>query len=157
MIAEMTNNVKGHNPRFEKLLKKNELKLTKPRLRVLEIIANKKTAISQPDLEKLIGDQVDRVTLYRILGVFEEKGILHKIFDLNGTATYALCSTKCDADHHDDEHVHFICSSCNNIHCLDEVALPAIPIPAGYTRASVGIQVVGLCEECNMNPSPKDI
>src|SRR5690606_19246220 len=82
----------NHPTDFTQLLKSNGLKVTKPRLRVLEVISDKKTAITQPDLEKVFGAEIDRVTLYRILASFEEKGILHKIFDLQGTATYAICS-----------------------------------------------------------------
>lgn len=136
------------NERFVRLLRKNKLKVTQPRLSVLQIISDKETAISQPDLEKLLGNAIDRVTLYRVLATFEEKGILHKIFDLHGTATYALCSTDCDEHHHHDEHVHFICSSCNSIYCLDDIKLPKITLPAGYQLNSVGINAVGVCAQC---------
>ena len=136
------------NERFVRLLRKNKLKVTQPRLSVLHVISDKDTAISQPDLEKLLGNEVDRVTLYRVLATFEEKGILHKIFDLHGTATYALCSTDCDEHHHHDEHVHFICSSCNSIYCLDDIKLPKITLPEGYQLNSVGINAVGLCAHC---------
>jgi len=134
--------------KFIRLLRQHKLKVTQPRLSLLKIISEKETAISQPDLEKMLGDAVDRVTLYRVLATFEEKGILHKIFDLHGTATYALCSTACDEHHHHDEHVHFICSSCNNIYCLDDIKLPKINLPKGYQLQSVGINAVGLCAEC---------
>lgn len=131
-----------------RLLRHNKLKVTQPRLAVLHIISNKNTAISQPELEKLLGDAVDRVTLYRVLSTFEEKGILHKIFDLHGTATYALCSTECDEHHHHDEHVHFICSACNSIYCLDPIQLPKIALPDGYHLDSIGVNAVGTCAQC---------
>ncbi|MFC3197774.1 Fur family transcriptional regulator [Parapedobacter deserti] len=134
--------------KFVHLLRRNKLKVTQPRLSVLQIISAKETAISQPELEKLLGDTVDRVTLYRVLATYEEKGILHKIFDLHGTATYALCSTACDEHHHHDEHVHFICSACNSIYCLDEIKLPKINLPKDYRLQSIGINAVGLCAQC---------
>lgn len=136
------------NDKFVRLLRQHKLKVTNPRLCVLGVIAAKNTAISQPDLEKLLGTDIDRVTLYRVLSTFEEKGILHKIFDLHGTATYALCSTECDENHHHDEHVHFICSACNSIYCLDDIKLPRINLPKGYQLNSVGVNAVGLCAEC---------
>lgn len=136
------------NDKFVRLLRQHKLKVTHPRLCVLGVIAAKNTAISQPDLEKLLGTNIDRVTLYRVLSTFEEKGILHKIFDLHGTATYALCSTECDENHHHDEHVHFICSACNSIYCLDDIKLPRINLPKGYQLNSVGVNAVGLCAEC---------
>lgn len=133
---------------FTQLLKTNRLKVTQPRLRVLDIISTKESAISQPELEKIVGNEIDRVTLYRILGSFEEKGILHKVFDLNGTATYALCSSQCSADHHHDQHVHFICSSCNSVFCLDEITLPTISVPPHFSLHSIAINAVGICADC---------
>ncbi len=134
--------------RFTQLLRRHKLKVTQPRLSVLEIIANNEAAISQPDLERVLGKSVDRVTLYRVLAVLEEKGILHKIFDLQGTATYALCSPACDEHEHHDQHVHFICSTCNSIFCLDEINLPKIQVPSGYQLQQVGINAVGICATC---------
>jgi len=133
---------------FKQLLRSNQLKVTKPRLRVLDIIDHKESAISQPDLEKILGSEIDRVTLYRILASFEEKGILHKVFDLNGTATYAICSTGCTARHHHDQHVHFICSTCNSVFCLDEITMPSIRVPAGFSLHSIAINAVGVCDKC---------
>ena len=133
---------------YSQLLKANQLKITQPRLRVLDSISDKSTAVSQPELEKILGTEIDRVTLYRILASFEEKGILHKVFDLNGTATYALCSTKCSARHHHDQHVHFICSVCNSVFCLDEISVPKINLPTNFSLHSIAINAVGLCDSC---------
>lgn len=133
---------------FNKLLRENGLKVTPHRLRVLEEITQKEVAISQPDLEKIVGKEVDRVTLYRILSNFEEKGIVHKIFDLNGTATYAICSVECSEDHHHDQHVHFICSVCNSVYCLEEISLPKIRLPEKFTLHSIALNAVGLCDNC---------
>ena len=133
---------------FTELLRQNGLKVTSPRLRVLNEIMQKEAAISQPDLEKIIGKDIDRVTLYRILASFEEKGILHKIFDLNGTATYAMCSADCSENHHHDQHVHFICSTCNSVYCLDEIALPKISVPPHFALHSLAINAVGICADC---------
>lgn len=136
------------NKEFGQILRSNNLKVTQPRLRVLHLISEKSTAISQPELEKILGSAIDRVTLYRILSSFEDKGILHKVFDLNGTATYAFCSTKCSAHHHHDQHVHFICSVCNSVFCLDEISLPKINLPSHFSLHSIAINAVGLCDSC---------
>lgn len=135
---------------FVQLLRQFKLKVTQPRLAVLEIISKKTSAISQPELEKMLGSQIDRVTLYRVLANFEEKGILHKIFDLHGTATYALCSTSCSEHKHHDQHVHFICSLCNSIYCLEEISLPKLSIPANFQLQAVAVNAVGICEQCHL-------
>jgi len=142
-------------PDFRQLLRENGLKVTPHRLRVLTEITQKNAAISQPDLEKIIGRDVDRVTLYRILSSFEEKGIVHKIFDLNGTATYAICSAECSENHHHDQHVHFLCSLCNGVYCLDEISLPKIPLPPNFTLHSIALNAVGLCENCKVITNDK--
>ena len=132
---------------FEHLLDQHHLKKTGPRLRVLAMMAEKNTATSQPDLENLMGD-IDRVTLYRILNVFEEKGIIHKVFDLNGTANYAICTSNCEEHLHHDEHLHFNCTICNNVYCLEDLSLPAFNLPKGFKAKGFTIYASGVCPKC---------
>ncbi len=134
---------------FEALLDKHHLKKTGPRLQVLSMLSSKKVATSQPDLENIMVD-IDRVTLYRILNAFEEKGIIHKVFDLNGTANYAMCSSKCGEDHHHDEHLHFNCTTCKNVYCLDELELPPISLPKGFKPTGFTLYANGLCPKCSL-------
>ena len=137
-----------NNYRFEDLLDKHQLKKTAPRLRVLSMMYSKNTATSQPDLESVMND-IDRVTLYRILNVFEEKGIIHKVFDLNGTANYAVCQSECQAHHHHDEHLHFNCTNCKNVYCLNELTRPNITLPPGFMAEGFTLYASGLCAKCN--------
>jgi Fur family ferric uptake transcriptional regulator len=143
-----------NNYQFEDMLDKHQLKKTAPRLRVLSMMYSKSTATSQPDLENVMHD-IDRVTLYRILNVFEEKGIIHKVFDLNGTANYAVCHSDCEAHHHHDEHVHFNCTVCKNVYCLNELSLPSITLPAGFKPESFTLYASGLCPKCDKKNSVK--
>jgi|SRR5690554_2953892 len=130
------------------VLKDKKLRVTKPRLAVLEVVSRAHAAVSQPELERLLGHEVDRVTLYRCLSAFEEKGILHKVFDLQGTAAYALCSSSCSAHEHADQHAHFICTVCQNVYCLESVATPTLAIPAEYQATNIEVNVTGLCATC---------
>jgi Fur family ferric uptake transcriptional regulator len=134
---------------FAGLLHKSGLRSTSPRLGVLKIIADRDAAISQPSLEKMMGDKVDRVTLYRILKTFEEKGILHKVMDLNGTANYAICSSNCSEHQHHDEHFHFNCVKCGNVYCLNDLHLPAVKLPNGFNAESINLVITGSCNHCN--------
>lgn len=136
------------NTVYPEILKRNSLKVTQPRLKVLEIISRKDSAISQPELEKLLGKDIDRVTLYRVLASFEEKGIIHKIFDLHGTATYAMCSTNCSEHDHHDQHVHFICRVCNSVYCLEDMTLPKVSIPADFSLEAIAVNALGVCNHC---------
>lgn len=130
------------------ILTANDLKHTRQRLRVLDEIATEVTAVSQPDLEKKLGKEIDRVTLYRILNLFEEKGILHRIIDRHGTANYAVCAPNCSANHHHDEHVHFNCTVCQKIYCLP-IELPKLKLPAGFQTETLNTIAYGTCDKCN--------
>jgi Fur family ferric uptake transcriptional regulator len=141
-----------NNTHFEHLLRKHHLKRTEPRLRVLSMLADKNVATSQPDLESVIAD-VDRVTLYRILSAFEEKGIIHKVFDLNGTANYALCSSSCEEHQHHDEHLHFNCTICKNVYCLDDLDLPELVLPKGFKLEGFSFSATGICPKCSNKPN----
>jgi Fur family ferric uptake transcriptional regulator len=136
------------NNKFEHLLDLHHLKKTGPRLKVLAMMSAKNTATSQPDLEGLMED-VDRVTLYRILNVFEEKGIIHKIFDLNGTANYAICTSNCQEHFHRDEHLHFNCTICNKVYCLNDLSLPVFNLPPGFKADGFTLYASGTCPQCN--------
>ncbi|MDB5130727.1 MAG: Fur family transcriptional regulator [Mucilaginibacter sp.] len=139
---------KSHNNNFEELLERHHLKKTAPRLKVLSMLSAKNVATSQPDLERVMSD-IDRVTLYRILNTFEEKGIIHKVFDLNGTSNFAMCTSDCEENHHHDEHLHFNCTNCKNVYCLDDLHLPPIDLPAGFKPQSFTLYATGLCPKCS--------
>ncbi|HET8829181.1 MAG TPA: transcriptional repressor, partial [Pelobium sp.] len=61
----------------------------------------------------------------------------------------ALCSTLCTDHKHQDDHVHFNCTNCLNVYCLDSLSIPAINLPNGYLSHSITLMVYGLCEKCN--------
>lgn len=138
----------ARNNSFEQLLDQHHLKKTGPRLRVLSMLSAKNVATSQPDLERVL-DDIDRVTLYRILNTFEEKGIIHKVFDLNGTSNFAMCSSDCGENHHHDEHLHFNCITCKNVYCLDDLDLPPIELPNGFKPDGFTLYATGLCPKCS--------
>ncbi|MCX2574430.1 Fur family transcriptional regulator [Pedobacter sandarakinus] len=135
---------------YEHLLVKNSLKRTGARLQVLSILSNRESATSQPYLESLVGKNIDRVTLYRILKTFEEKGIIHRILDNHGTANYAICSNSCTEHEHHDEHVHFNCNQCLKVYCLDDVTIPLLNIEKGFKINHMDLIVSGICKNCSL-------
>lgn len=134
----------------EAVLKKHGLRLTQFRAQIWEIFNKNGFALSLQDLENQLGT-FDRITLYRTLKSFEEKGLIHKLADAGGGSKYALCEGKCDEDHHHDHHVHFHCEKCDKSFCIDEVSVPAVNVPEGYTMTSRDMMVKGVCKECNHN------
>lgn len=132
----------------DEILKTHGLKNTRQRQIVLEELAKTNSALSQPELEKTLGKVMDRVTLYRILSSFQEKGIVHSVLDLNGTTNYASCSTACTEGHHHDQHLHFNCTNCMKIYCLD-VKVPNIKMPIGFKATNINTTASGICSNCS--------
>ncbi len=136
-------------PTIINLLKDHDLRITNSRMDTLRVFVSNHFALSQPELEKNLGDEYDRVTIYRTLTSFLEKGLIHKVLDDAGAAKYALCTHEHSGHEHSDEHIHFKCVQCGNTNCLDSLQLPGMVAPEGYTFLDTQILIHGLCPECN--------
>jgi len=128
-------------------LKAHHIRSTDCRRDMLDFFYKKGNAISYPQLEKAM-KQHDRTTIFRNLLFFEEHGFIHKLSDGEGVLKYALCEEKCFGHAHKDEHLHFTCSTCHETYCLEEVKLPAIKVPDGFSLASVAVVAKGVCKNC---------
>src|ERR1700750_1361057 len=94
--------------KIDDLLKKNNLSITGGRRRILELFLKQEGALSHNDIEKNAGEKFDRVTIYRTLQTFLEKGLIHSIPTSDNSIRYALCKDHCSDGQHRDDHVHFI-------------------------------------------------
>ena len=92
-------------------LKKAGLKVTLPRLRILELLEDKKEMhLSAEDIYKKLleaGEDVGLATVYRVLTQFEQAGIVVKNNFEEGRAVYEL--------HHDQHHDHMVCVKTGKI------------------------------------------
>ena len=132
----------------EEILKKNHLSVTGSRQKIMQLFMNSNGALAHADIEKKTGESFDRVTVYRTLQSFVEKGIIHLIPTKDNSIKYALCKDDCEAGHHHDNHVHFICEECNKTICLDDVTVPQVKLPKGFTPQHAEMVVNGICGEC---------
>ena len=130
------------------VLKNNKLSVTESRKRILGLFFINKGALSHGDIEKKEGDRFDRVTIYRTLQTFVDKGVIHAIPTSDNSILYALCKDDCREGHHHDHHVHFICTRCNKTFCLDDVVTPRVKLPQGYEASQVEVVVEGVCKDC---------
>lgn len=139
------------NARVPHMLKQYNLRHTEAREDVLDLFYNRDFALSHGDLENQLDARFDRVTIYRTLKTFLDKGILHKVLDDEGTVKYAMCKEVCQAeDHtHHHDHVHFKCLVCGHTTCLDDVRIPALALPEGYQRQEINLLVQGVCPTCH--------
>jgi Fur family ferric uptake transcriptional regulator len=131
----------------EAILTNKNINPTAMRLLVLEFLRQQSSAISLSDLEKGL-DPSDRITLYRALKKFEEKGLVHSIDDGSGATKYALCMAGCEAGHHHDMHVHFFCNACKETLCLPKSHIPQVSLPEGFASEEVNLMVKGTCNKC---------
>jgi Fur family ferric uptake transcriptional regulator len=130
------------------ILKKHKLSITEARLAILDIFTNNEEALSHSEIEDSTKGNFDRVTLYRTLQTFVEKGLIHQIPTTDNGVRYALCKENCEEGHHHDEHVHFVCMNCNRTICLEHVIIPKVRLPKGFFTSQVDMIVKGTCDEC---------
>ncbi len=133
------------------ILKKNNLSVTEGRRKILELFLERGDALAHADIEKQTEGAFDRVTVYRTLQTFVDKGIIHQIPTTDNAILYALCKDSCEAGHHHDEHVHFVCDKCNKTICLDDVTVPNVKLPKGFKPSQSAMIVKGICNECRGN------
>jgi Fur family transcriptional regulator, ferric uptake regulator len=130
------------------ILKKNHMSITDSRVQILGLFYNQESALAHADIEKKTSDAIDRVTIYRTLQTFEEKGLIHSIPTSDNSVKYALCKEQCEEGHHHDNHVHFICDDCGKTICLDDVLVPEVKLPEGFEPQQSNMVVNGICGDC---------
>jgi len=130
------------------VLRRNNLSITESRKKILSLFLSAPDALAHGDIEKKAGEKFDRVTVYRTLQTFVEKGMIHTIPTAENGVLYALCKA-CTEGHHHDDHVHFVCTNCNSTICLDNVVSPKIELPNGYVAQDVQVVINGVCKSCN--------
>jgi len=133
--------------RLNEILRRKHLSVTDSRKKILSLFLAGSDALAHGDIEKKAGEKFDRVTVYRTLQTFVEKGIIHTIPTADNSVRYALCKD-CTEGHHHDDHVHFVCNSCGKTICLDDVVSPGIELPAGYRAQTVQVVINGTCKDC---------
>ncbi|MFY8004221.1 MAG: Fur family transcriptional regulator [Chitinophagaceae bacterium] len=138
-----------HQHSIAEILKSSSLSVTDSRKAILELFQSTEGALSHGDIETKTASQFDRVTIYRTLQTFVEKGIIHSIPTTDNSVKYALCKDTCTAGEHHDNHVHFICNICDVTICLDHVLVPTVNLPEGFTATSSNYLISGICNNCH--------
>lgn len=129
-------------------LKKAGLKITLPRLKVLEILeVSEQRHMSAEDVYKALletGEEIGLATVYRVLTQFEDAGLVSRLSIDGGHAVFELE----DGIHHD----HLLCVSCNQIEeFVDEVIEQrqrAIAKEKGFKMTEHSLYIYGICKRC---------
>ncbi|HVE44038.1 MAG TPA: ferric iron uptake transcriptional regulator [Gammaproteobacteria bacterium] len=129
-------------------LKKAGLKVTLPRLKILQILENaKERHLSPEDIYRLLvasGDDTGLATVYRVLTQFEEAGLVIRHYFESGQSVFELDSGR----HHD----HLVCVKCGKVEeFVDEVIearQEAIAKKSGYVMTDHSLNIYGVCQAC---------
>lgn len=135
--------------RIAQTLNRHGLRQTPVRRAVLQVMTDASFALAMSEIEQQLPPNTDRITLYRTLKSFEESGLIHRVIDATDIIRYATCSIECSAHAHFDNHVHFKCTSCQHIYCLNQVAIPAVTLPDKFEAVSRDYLLAGVCRECH--------
>jgi Fur family ferric uptake transcriptional regulator len=95
----------------EQQLKKAGLKVTSPRVKILEILKNPDNQhISAEDVYKILlekNEEIGLATVYRVLNQFDDAGIVTRHHFEGGRSVFELSAK----DHHD----HLVCLTCGHV------------------------------------------
>ena len=129
-------------------LKKAGLKVTVPRLKILEILEQAKDHhLSVEDIYRTLvksDKEIGLATVYRVLTQFEEAGLVIKHHFEGGQSVFELNLGM----HHD----HLVCDKCGRVEeFLDDVIEKRqheIAKRAGYTITDHSLNIYGICGNC---------
>jgi len=135
---------------LDHMLKEHEFRKTDFRLDVLQVLKKYEgQAIASQVIERALGEH-DRITLYRTLKSFEQKGLIHQSFSLTGQVKYALCQHLCNEESHHDRHAHFHCDQCRETTCLDDLSeTKSYQVPQGFQVRDIQVTLSGTCQQCS--------
>ncbi len=134
--------MKSHN------LKKVGLKVTLPRLKILEILGKPaQRHMSAEDVYKALleaDEEIGLATVYRVLTQFETAGLVERHNFEGGQAVFELS----EGDHHD----HLLCVKCGRVdEFIDETIEKRqqdIAEKFGYKITDHCLYIYGVCSEC---------
>lgn len=129
-------------------LRKAGLKVTLPRVKILQIMEASKTKhLSAEDVYKILlkaDEDVGLATVYRVLTQFESVGLVVRRHFEGGHSVFEMTTSK----HHD----HIVCTKCGSVEeFFDEVIEKqqgAIAAKYGYKITDHSMYLYGICKNC---------
>ena len=130
---------------LRKVLSDNRAKLTQPRLFVFRLLLDHGPQ-SLAELTARSAGNVDRVSVYRIVALFERVGILKKV---TIGWKYKVELSEIFLDHHH----HITCLSCGTVTAVKEneaieTILHTLANGTGFVVASHQLELQGYCQKC---------
>ncbi len=129
-------------------LRKAGLKVTLPRVKILQILESSETKhLSAEDVYKALieaDEDVGLATVYRVLTQFESAGLVMRHHFEGGSSVFELTTI----DHHD----HIVCQTCGSVEeFYDEIIESQQEMIAkkyGFRITDHSMYLYGICKEC---------
>lgn len=124
-------------------------RVTRQRVLVLDFLLAQQKSLThheiQAHLAKQEHEELDSVTLYRVLEWLTENELIHRIAGADQVWRFSA-----GAGHHAHEHAHFQCVKCEQVTCFTDLALPRkIKLPEGFQTQEIDFLIKGTCANCN--------
>ncbi len=129
-------------------LKKAGLKITLPRLKILELLESSTVHhVSAEDVYKMLlnrGEEIGLATVYRVLTQFETAGLVVRHHFEGGHSVFELSS--------DNHHDHVVCVKCGRVEEFHDEEIEArqkvVAEKLGFELTDHNLNMYGLCAEC---------
>ena len=126
--------------------KQKGVRTTANRILVLRALMTATQPMSLNELETTLYP-MDKSSISRVLTLFLAHDIVHAFEDGRGLLNYELCGSEGPCDRR-DEHIHFYCESCRQSFCMEDLPLPEMVLPEGFTPHSISFVIKGICPHC---------
>jgi Fur family transcriptional regulator, ferric uptake regulator len=134
---------------YSGLLEESGLGHTANRYRVLEAIGNSGRPLSAQHIFETLNrsENINRVTVYRILDLLVEKGLVDRISGGGRSFVYGLAPNE-----NHPAHPHFYCKTCGRLECLNPQSL-SVDIQSMRRTfpgliENIAVRVDGVCKKC---------
>lgn len=138
-----------HTDIAESQIRATGARVTRQRVLVLDFLLGQKKSLThheiQAHLTKTTREELDSVTLYRVLEWLTDNELIHRIAGADQVWRFSA-----GAGQHAHEHAHFQCTKCEQVTCFTDVALPRkIKLPDGFQTQEIDFLIKGTCASCN--------
>jgi len=130
------------------ILQRAGISKTQQRLAVLNILLKSTTPLNVSSVRELLAgkNSIDRVTVYRILFLFKQRGIIREITSTGGVNFIEMATQE------NPVHPHFSCRSCGIMSCLEPLTFSQshqlISAKEDYSVDHIEINISGICSGC---------
>ena len=130
-------------------MRKAGISKTSQRLAVINILFAATKPLSANAIRQSLKTKtsIDKVTVYRILSIFRERGIIREIASSGGVGYFEIITSE------NQLHPHFSCRNCGTLTCM--TPQPFIKMPDlilskdDYSIEHIEINISGICSECH--------